>query len=409
MTSPNVDTFKYNGYGEMSQAVVGGVTTNYTYYADGLRRTKTTNGVTTVHMWDGDNIIADLDGNYALKTGYARANDLSTMYNADGDEWYYIMSDRGDTIQMYNDTTETNYLYDAYGNQQTESTTDINPFRYCGEYYDAETGFTYLRARYYDPTTGRFISEDPIRDGLNWYAYCENNPVMFVDPWGLWKEGDEKLPYLVNYIINGADGKTGGLTAKWNEAQTESEKSRIATVANMLRCENVDYDLSKTSNVLLLLDKNGANVLGVSMGHMAVMIQNSEGQGIYFSYAAEDTMPIDGGMLNMDILSKEEMDAFLKTGNLYCTYASNGTLMTCNYTDYISINVSRDAGNSMIGKGIDYFWNPGTYVFVGHQCDNVASSIMEAGKKGYMVQLTPKISFNRAIAHFNAEESEFGQ
>ncbi|MBQ9986482.1 MAG: RHS repeat protein, partial [Oscillospiraceae bacterium] len=70
---PSVDTFKYNGYGEMSQAIVGGVTTNYTYYADGLRRTKTTNCVTTVHMWDGDNIIADLDGNYALKTGYARA------------------------------------------------------------------------------------------------------------------------------------------------------------------------------------------------------------------------------------------------------------------------------------------------------------------------------------------------
>ncbi|MBQ9985817.1 MAG: hypothetical protein IJP38_05870 [Oscillospiraceae bacterium] len=169
----------------MSQAVVGGVTTNYTYYADGLRRTKTTNGVTTVHMWDGDNIIADLDGNYALKTGYARAHDLSTMYNADGDEWYYIMSDRGDTIQMYNDTTETNYLYDAYGNQQTETTTDINPFRYCGEYYDEETGFIYLRARYYDPTIGRFTTEDPIRDGLNWYVYCENNPVNRIDPSGL--------------------------------------------------------------------------------------------------------------------------------------------------------------------------------------------------------------------------------
>ncbi len=154
----------------------------------GLRRTKTTNGVTTVHMWDGDNIIADLDGNYALKTGYARAHDLSTMYNADGDEWYYIMSDRGDTIQMYNDTSETNYLYDAYGNQQTETTSDINPFRYSGEYYDAETGFTYLRARYYDPTIGRFISDDPIRDGLNWYAYANNNPIMFVDPWGLWAE-----------------------------------------------------------------------------------------------------------------------------------------------------------------------------------------------------------------------------
>ena len=49
---------------------------------------------------------------------------------------------------------------------------------YNGEYHDAETGFIYLRARYYDPETGRFICEDPIKDGLNWYAYCGNNPVM---------------------------------------------------------------------------------------------------------------------------------------------------------------------------------------------------------------------------------------
>ena len=42
----------------------------------------------------------------------------------------------------------------------------------------------------YDPSTGRFINEDPIRDGLNWYVYCENNPVMFVDPWGLKAKGE---------------------------------------------------------------------------------------------------------------------------------------------------------------------------------------------------------------------------
>ncbi|MBR5236912.1 MAG: RHS repeat-associated core domain-containing protein [Clostridia bacterium] len=54
-----------------------------------------------------------------------------------------------------------------------------------GEYFDEETGLIYLRNRYYDASTGRFITEDPIRDGLNWYVYCGNNPVMFVDPWGL--------------------------------------------------------------------------------------------------------------------------------------------------------------------------------------------------------------------------------
>lgn len=59
-----------------------------------------------------------------------------------------------------------------------------NPYRYCGEYTDIETGYVYLRARYYDPTLGRFISEDSAKDGYNWYVYCGNDPVNRVDPSG---------------------------------------------------------------------------------------------------------------------------------------------------------------------------------------------------------------------------------
>ena len=77
------------------------------------------------------------------------------------------------------------YLYDAFGNEQTEVAADTNPFRYSGEYFDAESGNIYLRNRYYDASTGRFISEDPIQDGTNWYVYCNGNPIMFIDPRGL--------------------------------------------------------------------------------------------------------------------------------------------------------------------------------------------------------------------------------
>ena len=77
------------------------------------------------------------------------------------------------------------YDYDAFGNTLVEEGEINNPIRYSGEYLDEESGLIYLRARYYDPSVGRFISEDPIRDGMNWYAYCGNSPVMMVDPSGL--------------------------------------------------------------------------------------------------------------------------------------------------------------------------------------------------------------------------------
>ena len=63
----------------------------------------------------------------------------------------------------------------------------LKSFRYCGEYYDKEIDSIYLRARYYNPALGRFTTEDPAKDGLNWYAYCGNNPIMFKDHTGFYE------------------------------------------------------------------------------------------------------------------------------------------------------------------------------------------------------------------------------
>ena len=84
------------------------------------------------------------------------------------------------------------YSYDAFGVEQNPSDSDTNPFRYCGEYYDSEIEQIYLRARYYDPSLGRFTQSDPAMSGANWYVYCSNNPILFVDPSGLSNKPEEE-------------------------------------------------------------------------------------------------------------------------------------------------------------------------------------------------------------------------
>ena len=104
----------------------------------------------------------------------------------DSNSTYYVYNGHGDVAQLANYVggITKNYTYDAFGNEVSPTAGDTNPFRYCGEYFDTQSGTYYLRARYYNPSTGRFTTEDPIRDGLNWYAYCAGNPVTFNDPSG---------------------------------------------------------------------------------------------------------------------------------------------------------------------------------------------------------------------------------
>ena len=105
----------------------------------------------------------------------------------------------GDVVAIYdtNGAKVVGYRYDAYGNCTIDSSTTnydlahANPIRYRGYYYDEDTALYYLNSRYYSPEFKRFISLDDTNylvpknvNGCNLYAYCGNNPVMFVDPSG---------------------------------------------------------------------------------------------------------------------------------------------------------------------------------------------------------------------------------
>ena len=156
---------------------------------------------------------------------HVRGAGLLYAENATDEKTWYVKDAHGDTVQRTdgNGNIVWNYAYDAFGNQKetvNSGTEPYNPFRYTGEYFDAETGFIYLRARYMDPQTGRFISEDPAGDGVNWYVYAAGNPVMLFDPSGLVVTAWDR-EHLTTY----EQGLLSAYTNDWNNAYASGDEA----------------------------------------------------------------------------------------------------------------------------------------------------------------------------------------
>jgi len=136
--------------------------------------------------------------------------------NGKTNSYYYCKNLQGDVTHIADlmsnvyaaykyDAWGNHKVYDMYGNEVTdpEFIGNINPIRYRGYYFDTETNLYYLQSRYYDAEVGRFISPDDLNNmqldtinGLNLYAYCLNNPIMYIDPTG-------KFFWLIPILIIG--------------------------------------------------------------------------------------------------------------------------------------------------------------------------------------------------------------
>ena len=112
--------------------------------------------------------------------------------------------DLGDAVRQTNPTGGTSgyRAWDAFGNRTIAQYSPVGPFGYAGGHgyqEDGDSGLKLLGHRYYDPTTGRFLTRDPIKDGRNWYAYVDNNPLKNVDPEGLEDHKNDRPGKFYNY------------------------------------------------------------------------------------------------------------------------------------------------------------------------------------------------------------------
>ncbi len=159
--------YSYNGFNQLTSLTIDGTTVAYAYNAQGIRTAKRVNHLRTAYLLDGGNVVAEVQNNTVTDTYLRGVNLIRRETNSETE--YYLFNAHGDVVTTTNPngTVSHSYDYDAFGNEKNPDILDSNPFRYCGEYLDAETGSYYLRARYYDPSIGRFTQEDTHWDTAN--------------------------------------------------------------------------------------------------------------------------------------------------------------------------------------------------------------------------------------------------
>ncbi len=192
-TSRGSNTYAYDQANRLKSATVAGVSSQYGYDGAGKRTSKTVGGTTTTYSYDVGRRLPVMteDGarKYVWGPGLAYATDASGtnvlhVYHKDALGSVWALSDANGQV------TDT-YQRDPWGVPGARQGTSTQPFGFAGEPLDAETGLLYLRARMYDPETGRFMQRDPFagfarRPGtLNRYVYVGDGPVNLRDPGGL--------------------------------------------------------------------------------------------------------------------------------------------------------------------------------------------------------------------------------
>ncbi|HWH93963.1 MAG TPA: RHS repeat-associated core domain-containing protein [Baekduia sp.] len=169
-------------------ATTGAASTTYAYDGDGLRTAKTTAGTTTEYTWDQSVATPLLLSDGSTSFIYGPNGQPIEHITSGGTALYYHHDQLGSTrlLTTAAGASAATFSYDPYGKPSGSTGTATTPLGYTGQYTDSETGLVYLRARYYDPATGQFISRDPLAAATRApYAYAGGNPLNASDPTGL--------------------------------------------------------------------------------------------------------------------------------------------------------------------------------------------------------------------------------
>jgi RHS repeat-associated protein len=204
-------TFTYDLANRLVSTTSGSTTTTYHYDGDGIRLDATTGGQKTAYLWDASGPLPELvlerDGSGGFLRRYVYGAGRISM-TTPGGSFYYHRDPVGSVTNVTSSTGKTQWteLYEPFGAVRSETRNDpqapANPMKFAGEYQDA-TGLYNLRAREYDPASGRFLQVDPAGPDISTpitsaYAYAVARPTTLVDPSG-------RIPLPADDGVCGAD------------------------------------------------------------------------------------------------------------------------------------------------------------------------------------------------------------
>ena len=210
-----ITTYEYDAENKLVRVVSPKNTVNYRY--DGLGRRvekEVIAGTTTLtkYVYDNEDILLELNGSNAIVARYTHGPgvDEPLVMDRNSQSFYYHADGLGSITDLTNQTGTVvqRYTYSSFG--KIESQLDPNfvqPSMFTSREFDTETGLFHYRKRYYDPTIGRFGSEDPASfgGGVNFYRYVSGNPIGRTDPFGL-----DWLANISNYAAGAGDYLSGG-------------------------------------------------------------------------------------------------------------------------------------------------------------------------------------------------------